>query len=156
MRILYKDMEKFMAKVKKTRGCWNWAGCIDPFGYGHICFKSGKVHIQKAHRFAYLLHVGDIPKGKMVLHTCDNRRCVNPDHLYVGTQSNNMKDMWNRERRPRNTGEANGLSKLTEKQVREIKGMNHVTAVNLGRMYNVSEHTISAIRTGRSWSHVKC
>lgn len=75
----------FMKKIEKTDGCWNWKGMILKSGYARHCCKY-------AHRLSYEYHKGDIPEGKMLCHTCNNKSCVNPDHLYPGTAYDNAQD----------------------------------------------------------------
>jgi hypothetical protein len=87
--------ERFWAKVLKSDGCWEWIGLNSKIGYGQI--KIGHTQVA-AHRVSWELHVGPIPAGSMALHHCDNRACVRPDHLYLGTQTDNMRDMWARHR----------------------------------------------------------
>jgi hypothetical protein len=83
--------ERFWEKVKKSDSgnCWEWIGAFSTSGYGHIIWD--KKHID-AHRLSYILNIGNIPTGMMILHSCNNKRCVNPEHLRLGTQAENMAD----------------------------------------------------------------
>ena len=88
-------LERFFLKVKKTRKCWLWQGGIEKNGYGRIKIKGRKVGV---HRLSYELHQGPIVDGLFVLHRCDTPPCVNPEHLYLGTQKQNIRDCVSRER----------------------------------------------------------
>lgn len=81
-----------------AEGCWEWKASLSSTGYGQLNVKSedGKWRPKRAHRLVYEALYGEV--GGLVLHTCDNRRCVRPDHLYVGNDSNNVQDMWDRKR----------------------------------------------------------
>lgn len=83
--------DRFWRKVEITSGveCWLWSGAARPSGHG-VFWLNGM--LDSAYRFSYMLHKGPIPKGASVLHTCDNGRCVNPEHLYIGSQKENMQD----------------------------------------------------------------
>ncbi len=91
---LQEGYEKFV--IKNDSGCWGWKGCIPPsVGYGQFRHE-GK--LERAHRASWILINGEIPKDKQVLHTCDNRICSNPEHLYLGTSADNNRDILERKR----------------------------------------------------------
>src|ERR1700749_4969342 len=93
---LEKAKERFFNKVTKTDNCWLWIGGTINKGYGNFTWGRG-VNIL-AHRFSYEIHKGKIPEGKIILHSCDNPICVNPEHLTIGTQQDNVNDMMNKNR----------------------------------------------------------
>ena len=111
--------QRFWAMVKKgsPNACWLWLGCIKPQGYGDFCYRYPSRHCS-AHRFSYTLHFGKIPKGKWVLHSCDNRACVNPAHLFLGTNLDNVRDMVSKRRhRPRGLTPNNPHVGITRRQL---------------------------------------
>ena len=138
--------ERFWANVDK-RGpdeCWEWKGNLQEKGYGHFHAVKGKT--VRAHRFAYEMVHG--PTKLNVLHTCDNRKCVNERHLFAGTQAENMKDMWEKGR---------AASKIQEWQVSLIKRFlsNAVPRKQIAKDFGVTIATINSIAAGYNWSHVQ-
>jgi len=156
-------MERFWNKVdiKSKYECWEWIAAISSSGYGSFGFK-GKV--QLAHRVSYELTNGLIPAGDgyhgiCVCHTCDNKSCVNPNHLFLGTQKENIKDMFKKGRAIRglNRGERAGGAKLKEVDVVNIRAIYKYTKASqndLANIYSVSQRAVSKIILRKSWSHV--
>lgn len=144
-------MDRFWSKVDKSGDCWEWTASRINTGYGRFVL-SGK--IQMAHRVSYELMVGPIPKGKCVLHHCDNPPCVRPDHLWVGSRSDNMLDMYKKGRRVMG-GENAGTAKLTSEQVLKITNLiGKEKRADIAEMFKVSQSTIGNIATGHCWSCV--
>lgn len=141
------DKSRFFAKVDVADACWNWTAFRDRDGYGY--FRVGD-RMRPAHRVIYEHVHGSIPEGIKVCHHCDNPGCVNPKHLFVGTQTDNMQDAAKKERMPR--GELHCHTTLTEKQVHEILASDDTQAI-LAKRYEVSEGTIANIKVGRNWKH---
>ncbi len=154
--------ERFWKKVDKSGECWEWIGQLNMNGYGEF-WLNGK--IVKAHRYSYILHhplTINLWEHReiCVCHKCDNPRCVNPAHLFLGSKADNSKDMVakGRCRSGGNVrGEINGNSKLTETQVREIRSRyaeGGITQEDLGIEYGVSRGAIDHIINRRTWSHI--
>lgn len=159
------DLEPISDKFEKTpSGCWEWTESTTG-GYGDLRWDG---RVRKAHRVAYSLANGGIPDGKQVNHHCDNPPCVRPDHLYAGTQSENMKDAYRRggkdivsgEDHPMygadQSGESNGNSKLTERDVvkiRERYDNGGVTQKELGDRYDIETGSVCSIVRGKSWEN---
>ncbi len=149
--------ERFWAKVDRrgSDDCWEWQGYCHPLGYGHFCKRIEKNVNKKvlAHRFSYELHNGQISKGKLVCHKCDNPPCVNPKHLHEGTQSINIRDSVRRGRFNRNRSRGSECygSKLTNSDVRSIRIDNRSNR-KTASTYGVSETTIRHIKSGKTWS----
>jgi hypothetical protein len=145
--------DRFWAKVQKTDTCWLWTGTLRPHGYGEMSI--GRRGFVRAHRLSWVLHHGPIPDEAWVLHRCDNTRCVNPDHLFLGTPKDNTQDMLHKGRhRPSFVrGEQNGRARLRRTQVQTIRTRYAAGALvaTLAREYDVSEGAIQAIIQGRTW-----
>lgn len=140
--------------------CWEWKAFIHPSGYGMI--NSGVDRGRKmllAHRVSWEVFNGDIPLGMLVCHKCDNRICVNPSHLFLGTFQENIddRDKKNRGRIPDNSGENHGMSKLKTSDVLFIRSVTHSrkAAREISKKLGVSSGTIWGVWTRRSWKHLK-
>lgn len=144
--------ERFFAYVKRSSGCWEWIGYKDPNGCGRLN-SNGRPLL--ASRIAYLLHYGSVPERKSVLHRCDNASCVNPKHLYLGTQIDNVYDMHARGRARKRglLGEAHHQAKLTVQAVKDIR-KSKLTGRELAAKYGVSTTQVYDIRNRRSWKHI--
>jgi len=146
-------MKRFWNKVvKRTNGCWEWTASIAWNGYGRFKY-AGKMAL--AHRVSYILKYGPVPDGMMVCHTCDNRKCVNPDHLFLGSHQDNMDDMVTKGRGATKdqTRAKNGNAKLSENDVMTIKGRLEQGDKNthIAKDFGVHHSTISAIKRSVSW-----
>ena len=134
-------------------GCWEWGGSVGTNGYARF---SVDTIWKSAHRVSYELNVGPIPAGLNVCHRCDNPICVNPYHLFIGTDKDNTDDMIKKGRAAPADGENNGHSKLTAQQVREIRKKYKRFKYGykkLGQEYGVHLSTIHLIVTRQSWTN---
>lgn len=146
--IIMTDLKRFRKHVQiMSNGCHEWQSTIKKDGYGQFWYKGKPC---KAHKVAYELCKGEVPKGLLVLHKCDNRKCVNPDHLYVGTQKDNVRDMFER-------GRWVGNSKLNAEKVREIRllwSQKNFSQTELAQKFGVKQPAIWKIISYRTWKHV--
>jgi hypothetical protein len=155
-------IERFWSYVDKTDDCWNWQATKTNFGHGRFeTFKNRQIFNSRlAHRIAYWLIYGEYDTSLNVCHKCDNPLCVNPNHLFLGTRSDNMKDCSDKGRltSKKAKGENSGRAKLTWEQVREIRELHSKGGVSqrqLGRMFRVDNKTIQAIIQNRTWIEKK-
>lgn len=155
-------VDAFWGKVEKTKGCWI-ASHSKPSKWGHVSFYpvvNGVQRTMYASRFAWFLTFGVIPKGMIVCHNCpggDNPACVNPDHLYLGTDGDNVRDCERKGRDVHPNGSNHGRSILTEFAVAEILSLRFRMGYSVGRLseqYGVSKSALSHIFNGRNWYHL--
>ncbi len=139
-------LKSFWDRVVKTTTCWLWIGGKNYDGYGHFS-RTNEV----AHRFSWKIHNGPIPAGTFVLHKCDNPPCVNPGHLFLGTQKNNREDCCNKMRQA--YGEKNYGAKLSEQDAINIIKDNRPRK-EISAEYGVHVGTIKNIQLGRSWKYL--
>ncbi len=148
--------ERFDEKyqIVEPGGCWLWTASLFQTGYGKIGRGSrtdDTKRVDGAHRVSWELHRGPIPSGIQVLHRCDVRCCVNPAHLFLGTQGDNIRDMMAKRRGP--TGEAHGSAKLTDAQVIEIRALGGTMSQRkIGERFGVTQSNISAIVRKKTWN----
>jgi hypothetical protein len=124
---------------------------LDKDGYGKFN-QYGKKHF--IHKYIYEECFGEVPEGMVVRHKCDNPSCINPEHLELGTQADNVADMFSRNRNPNRSNENNGRTLLTKEEVIEIRQDVKSTHVTLSKKYNVSVSCIRGIRSGRTWRNL--
>lgn len=171
-------MERIKSKILVDKnGCWNWLYGKDKDGYGKITFKYKSY---RTHRLVYENIYGEIPKGKLVLHKCDNKSCCNPEHLFLGTQKDNVHDCIKKGRfkpfqfenydhlkganhylnkypEKRKLGEDCPFSKLNEEKVNEIRNMHKkdkISSYRLAKIFNVSKFCILSIVNRKTWRHI--
>lgn len=137
--------------MARGEGCWEWLGTRSDTGYG--TFYDGRVYA--THRYSWELAFGPVPLGLCALHHCDNRACVRPDHLWLGTKAENSRDMAakGRERTPMLQGERHGEAKLTDSAVRDIR-TSDLSGVALAVRYGVSPSLVSLVRRRKAWTHL--
>ena len=144
------DQIRFESKFIKSDGdqCWFWLGHLTN-GYGRFTLNYKSC---KAYRLSHELYIGPIPEGMHVLHKCDVRHCVNPSHLFLGTNQDNIADRQAKNRQAK--GENQGQAKLTEEQVIAIRADTRPIRT-IGKDYGISHPTVLMIQSRRTWKHVK-
>lgn len=154
------DESRFWSKVNKLGEslCWEWNASVLQGGYGQYYFEGRN---QKAHRVSWVISNGTIPNGLKVCHRCDNRKCVNPSHLFLGTQKDNIQDMLSKGRdnyvsgwKPL-IGERNPQAKITKEQVIEIRETKwDIPYKKIGAKYGISAASVCLILNRTNWSHI--
>lgn len=139
--------------VVEASGCHVFTGSKDDCGYGRIN-KDGK--LVRLHREVWKKEHGKIGKKNVICHTCDNPACINPDHLFIGNQEDNIADMDKKGRRISLFGSDHGMAKLTEKMIPAIRQMlkRGDTCQDIAKLFGVTDMTIRHIKKGRTWKHV--
>ncbi len=148
-----KDIKRFWDYVDKQdlSGCWVWTGAIKTDGYGQIRISRKNYQV---HRIAYELIRGVIPDGLLVCHHCDNKPCVNPHHLFLGTHWDNAHDALKKGRLA--IGERIAQSKLSKEDVVEIRRLSKLGLKRcvLGKIFKINESTVSKIVLRKRWAHI--
>lgn len=154
MNIDSTTLKRFWSKVDVVPGCcWEWQAGTDGKGYGKFRFQGKRWF---AHRLAYALYVGHIPETLFVLHRCDNPSCVNPNHLFLGTQKENIQDAAKKGRLSERRGEKNTNARLTEEQVLAIRALKgKISQREIAALFGVARSTIDDIHSGRTWKHLE-
>lgn len=140
--------------IRFENECWNWTGAVSDTGYGKACI--GHQKTMNAHKLAYLLTFGDIPEGLFVCHICDNRACVNPNHLFLGTPKDNIRDMVSkgRGRYISKPGESNPAAKINRGIAEDIRSKYQaggITMKAIGVQYGITGAQVRHIVRGIHW-----
>ena len=153
-----KDYLKKRVDIHPISGCWNWNASLNSYRYGSAYFKGTR---EMAHRASYREFVGEIPIGMNVCHKCDNTKCINPDHLFIGSQKDNVMDAVKKghyKGRPQsfNKGENHIMAKLNNADIFQIKNgiRTGMRTKDLSALFGVKPCTISDIKYGRRWKHI--
>lgn len=149
-------IDRLLARVEQVPGqCWLWPGATNSRGYGVIGCSIPRRRMRYVHRVSYEHFHGPIPEGMEILHSCDTRNCVNPEHLSVGTHAENVAEQVERDR-VRKGRDMYWSVKLTEQDVRDIRAMKRPGVSNrkIAEMYGVSTSQIEFIIARKRWKHV--
>lgn len=144
--------QRILSMVKKVEsGCWEWQGSERTPGRGYGQMKIARKNCS-AHRVSYEVFCGEIGEGLFVCHCCDNPKCVNPEHLFLGTHADNVADQVAKRRQV--LGTVNGRAKLSEADVQAIRAAEGVTQKDLAARFGICRQQVSHIRTGKQWASV--
>lgn len=142
--------ERFVDKNPSLSGCHLWVGCLKSSGYGDFKLKGKTV---RAHRASYIIYKGEIPVGMSILHSCDNPRCVNPDHLSMGSHKENMEDKVKKGRQQK--GEKVKTSKLVGADVIIIRALfKDCPYAEVARRFGINQTSVMRILKGITWKHL--
>lgn len=147
------ELEKFLSRIQVSGECWEWIGKGNCFGYGRMTFLGE--HGVRAHRVSWMLFCGDIPSGRiLVCHRCDNPKCVNPDHLFLGTDDDNQKDKCRKRRQPE--GVSHWKHRFTNDDIREIRRLRHQGKKlrEIAVRFNTDPSSVRHISLRHVWDHV--
>lgn len=145
-------IERFEEKFIVTPGCWQWKASKTPGGYGF--FNVSRTIKKTAHRYSYEVYVGEIPDGLFLLHICDNRSCVNPDHLRPGTHQENMADMKAKGRTAMTARMNSKLNQRLANEIRDLMALAPMTAKEIASAYGIHKSITYQIASGKSWKEV--
>lgn len=138
------------SRLNELTGCLEWQGAVDKDGYGFLeIAKKG----YRAHRISYELHIGPIPNGFNVCHKCDNRRCINANHLFIGTQKDNMQDCSKKGRLRDQKGALSTSAILSPEDILKIRADTR-THREIAKVYNISCASVSLIKNYKQWTNV--
>lgn len=162
--------ERFWEKVEKTEDCWVWQAALGRGGYGKVGLGGRAGGTAPAHRVSWALARGPIPPGRWVLHHCDNRRCVRPEHLFLGNAADNSADMKAKGRSAAgdrqglrkhperaSRGEGRWSARLNEFQIMELRAAYAAGGIyqrELALRYGIAQGQVSRIVTGQRWKHI--
>jgi hypothetical protein len=144
--------ERFLKKVypEPNTGCWLWGGFFDKKGYGRVFYP--RLKIASPHRLSYLLYKGEFDRSLLVCHSCDNPACVNPDHLFLGTNQDNIDD---RNKKGRSAKGVNcASSKVTPEQVLEMRiiyDSGEMNTVQIGKKFGINSQQVGKIVNRKAW-----
>ncbi len=145
---------RLLNRIIIKNNCWIWCGAFNPKnGYGLL--RDGE-KTKLTHRLSYEIFKGKIEKGKYICHSCDNKLCINPDHLWIGSQSENIQDALNKKRWNPPRGESNGKSLLSEENVIEIRKLleQNMKQNQIAEKFNIDQSTVSDIKRKKRWKHL--
>ena len=148
-------IERFFKNIKdeNTSDCWLWKTYNHNDGYGTLHINRKRIY---AHRYSWIIHYGEIPKGLFVCHKCDNPKCVNPEHLFLGTNTDNVNDMIKKGRKKQAKGNDYSRAKLKSEDVIDIRKMmkEGKKAIEIAKLYKITAQHVRIIYRKLNWAHI--